>query len=79
MMICPLSDPRFTQMIDDHKTGHYGEDSFSDRLICRSCGAVITEGDEYYDIDGDIYCTGCRDEADRAIAESVRGEYTFEL
>ena len=26
---------------------------------CVGCGAVIMDGDDYYDIDGDYYCDEC--------------------
>ena len=66
-------------LIDDYRTGCYGEDDQCDHIVCGSCGAMICDGDTYYDLNGSIFCHNCGEDADTAIADAVREEYTFEF
>lgn len=72
-------DLSYKSALDDWKTGHYGEDAFTDTFECCNCGCVIPEGNEYFDVDGDIYCVECEDAADEAILDLVKNEYRYVL
>ncbi len=78
-MIYHTDDPSLRYLIDEHRTGHYGEDAVPDSLRCDSCGARITGGETYFDVDGRLYCGGCREEAERAVIDSVFDDYIYEF
>lgn len=40
----------------------YGDIGGSPRVICEDCGAVLHEGDPYYEICGCCYCEPCFDD-----------------
>ena len=78
-MIYSADDPNLHHFIDDYRTGHYGEDAYPDSLNCDSCGARISNGERYFDVDGRLYCGSCREEAERAVIESVFDDYIYEF
>lgn len=41
---------------------------------CSKCNGEIREGDEMYEIDGEIYCASCIDEC-RCVAEMPEPDY----
>ena len=48
--------------IDRYVTGNYGEDGYAEPEVvctCDRCGREISEGDTYYDYEGEIICTDC--------------------
>ena len=78
-MIYSAEDPKLRELIDDYRTGHYGEDACPDSLRCVSCGARISSGETYFDVDGRLYCGGCREEAEHAVIDAVFDEYIYEF
>lgn len=46
---------------------------------CSECGASLCPGEEYYDVQGSIYCMNCTDKAERHILDEVREDYIFEV
>lgn len=71
-----LDSPYMPHLIDEYVTGGFDE-SFGVPQ-CRSCGADIGCGEQYYDVDGNIYCMRCSGSADKDILESVRDNYIYE-
>lgn len=72
-----LEEPCISMLIDEYKTGAFGEDRFG---VCRcsSCRKEIAPGESYFDVDGEFFCMGCREEAESLILEQIRDNYIFE-
>ena len=48
--------------LDEYVTGHWGDDGYEEPQIshyCDECGEAIYEGEDYYEIEGGIYCEDC--------------------
>lgn len=74
-----VRSPYMAGMMDNHITGGtdpYGDDE-SER--CCNCGRIIREGDEYYDVNGELYCMNCEEHAEDAILAVERVSYIFEM
>ncbi len=72
-------NPSIAQLIDAFKTGHYGEDRYDDEVSCSECGGGIGIGEQYYDVEGIMFCSACSSAADECILEKEREKYMFEL
>ena len=72
-------NPAISQLIDAFRTGHYGEDRFEGEISCSECGVEIGMGEQYYDVDGIIFCMSCNSAADECILEKERENYMFEI
>ena len=60
----------------DYSSEDFYDDHFS-KLFCSCCGENIQPGQEYFDVDGSIFCMRC--DAEVAIFEKHRDEYLYEL
>ena len=72
-------NPCLSYIIDQYRTGKYGEESCESSIKCSECTADIIGGDQYYDVDGVIFCMNCHEAADECIIDKEREQYLFEM
>ena len=78
-MIYSLNNPYLPYAAERFRTGSYGEDSYTDSILCSECGMEIAAGEAYYDVHGVIFCMSCSEYASQQILDEVRENYIFEL
>lgn len=74
-----LNNPYLPYAADRIITGGYGENDFSCGACCSVCGEDIRGGEEYYDVNGRLFCMLCEGAAQEHILDEVRDSYIHEL
>ncbi len=78
-MMYKATSSGLNRLIDEYRTGNYGEDYIEANMSCSHCGSEIRAGDMYFMLEDDVYCMGCSTTAEAHILRDVKDSYIYEL